>query len=96
MNSCTDLVRRTSPEKSSRDSGIITPSEGGSLTSPDQPDAVSGFERPANPEDSFAPKFGDEKPAQPVHPVKAAVVTSELDQVRCGVREDIFSTRVTE
>ena len=75
----TKFACRTAPEKSSCDSGVITPSEGGSLTSPDcseaGPKPVSvGKEPPvSSPISSFPPR---QVPAQ------AAVVTSELDEDR--------------
>ncbi len=67
---------RTSPEKTSRDSGIITPSEGGSLTSPDHSEAGS---KQVNPEDFTAVSCSEEKHHQQV---KAALVTVELDNNR--------------
>ena len=82
---------RISPEKTSRDSGVITPSEGGSLTSPDN--SETGF-KPVNPDlTSSKPVYSEEssrqnndrqqqQQQQQQQPVKAAVVTSELDDNR--------------
>ena len=71
------IIFRTSPEKTSRDSGVITPSEGGSLTSPDHSEAGS---KQVNPEDFTTMSRSEEKQLQ--QPVKAALVTVELDNNR--------------
>ena len=63
---------------------MITPSEGGSLTSPDHSEigsrpshsGISIPEKSVCAEDVLAPKPAEEKP------VKAAIVTSELDDNR--------------
>ena len=91
-NSSTDnngfASTRRSPDKHSRDSGILTPSEGGtnsgSRTSPEQepPSIVSGMFR--NPSDPLpqAPITSPTKnniPNEMVLPVRAEIVTTELN-----------------
>ena len=81
------LSTRMSPDKNSKDSGVITPSDAGtnsgSRTSPEQdPPSISGMSR--NPSDPLpqAPVTNHSNrnnPGEMVMPVKAEIVTTELN-----------------
>ena len=69
---------RSAPEKSSCDSGVITPSEGGSLTSPDHSEngpklVASSYDQLVNPSDQAV--------SNPV-PMKASTVSPEVQEDR--------------